>query len=266
MPRRIVKSRAVILRVRRLGDTSKLLTLYTEEFGRLKATAKGARNPKSKFAGLLEGTNLVQAVCYVRDERELQTLSDCDLERAFGGVRRDLTRLALASAACELVERLSAELETNKRLFACLEGVLNGLEEIETERAEALFWYFQLRAAEALGYRPELGRCALCAEGLGPESRRSSWFSAAAGGALCPSCGPLSGTRVSAASLKLLAGLQGLRTYSREAMPRSPAGRAEIVGLLRAFLEYHGGQGRLKALDFLESVRPSAAPGSLDPV
>jgi len=205
----------------------------------------------------------------VREERDLQTLSDCDLERAFGGLRRDLTRLALASAACELVERLSAELETNKRLFACLEGVLNGLEEIEAERAEALFWYFQLRAAEALGYRPELRHCALCSKELGThhaKPRPSAWFSAAAGGALCPSCGPLSGTRVAAASVGLLAGLQSLRTYTREAMPPSPAGRAEIAGLLRAFLEYHGGQGRLKALDFLESVRPMAVPGSLDPV
>jgi DNA repair protein RecO (recombination protein O) len=252
MPRQIVKSRAVVLRVRRLGDTSKLLTLYTEEHGKLKATAKGARKPKSKFAGLLEPTNLVHAVCYLREERDLQTLSDCDLERAFVGRRRDLRLLALGSAACELVERLTVDLETNKRLYACLEGVLKGLEEVEVEQAESLFWYFQLRAAEALGYRPELRRCSLCGKDLDP---KAAWFSAAAGGSLCPACGPVSGLRVAGGSLALLASLQGLRTYSREAMPANPAGRAEIVGLLRSFLEYHGGQGRLKSLDFLESVR-----------
>ena len=56
-------------------------------------------------------------------------------------------------------------------------------------------------------------------------------------------------------SLCLLAGLQGLRAYQREALPPAPPRRGELRSILRSFLEYHGGQhSHLKSLDFLESV------------
>lgn len=267
MPRQILKTRAVVLRSRNLGDTSKLVTLFTEEYGKMKAVAKGARKPKNPFAGALELTNEIQAVCYVRPERDLQTLSDCDLVRSFPALRRDLSRLALASAAGELVERLTVDLEPNPRLFACLAGILGGLQEVGPGQTEPLFWYFQLRLAAALGYRPELRLCATCGGEL--TAGAGAWFSPAAGGAQCERCGPQSGQRVAPASLRLLADLQALRTYARDAMPETPPGRAEIASMLRLFLAYHGGQGDLKSLEFLESIRRSAAPapahGSLDP-
>lgn len=130
MPSRIVKTRAVVLRARRLGETSKLLTLYTEDEGKLRATAKGARKPKSRFGGALEWMTEVQVVCYLRDERDLQTLSDGDALRAFPRLLGDLERLSLGSAACELIDRLTVERDPNRRLYRCLSGVLAGLEEV----------------------------------------------------------------------------------------------------------------------------------------
>jgi DNA repair protein RecO (recombination protein O) len=252
VPRLIVKTKAIVLRRRRLGETSKLVTLYTEEHGKLKVTAKGARQPRSRFGAALEPATEVQAVCYLRPDRELQTLSDCDVLRAFPALLADLERLSLGSAACELVERLTLENEPNRRLYRCLAGVLAGLAEVEPEQAEPLFWYFQLRVAEVLGYRPELRACASCRQPLS-----GAWlgFSPELGGGVCSACGGPTGLRVPAEQLRFLAGLQELQAYRREAIPRSPARRPEIRGLLRRFLEYHGGvQGRLRSLEFLESV------------
>jgi len=252
VPRTIIKTRAIVLRSRRLGETSKLVTLYTEEHGKIKATAKGARKPKSKFGGALELMTEVQAVCYLREEHDLQTLSDCDAVRAFPVLLKDLERLSFGSAACELIDRLTVERDPNRRLYRCLSGVLAGLEEVDNARVEPLFWYFQLRAAEALGYRPELQHCTSCRTPLEGEWL---WFSPALGGGLCPRCGPAAGIRVAGDSLCLLAGLQGLRAYQREALPPAPPRRGELRSILRSFLEYHGGQhSHLKSLDFLESV------------
>ena len=75
MPRTIVKTRGIVLRSRRMGETSRMATLYTEDFGKLTVTAKGARRIKSKFGSALELMAEVQAVCYIRDTRNLQTLS-----------------------------------------------------------------------------------------------------------------------------------------------------------------------------------------------
>ena len=252
MPRSIVKTRAVVLRSRRMGETSKLVTLYTEECGKLKLSARGARRPRSRFGGSLEPMTEVHAVCYVRDERDLQTLSECDVLRSRDRLAGDLERLSFGSAACELVDRLTVEGEPNRRLYRCLTGVLEALGGEELEQSEPVFWYYQLRVAEALGYRPELSRCLSCRRDLeGPWL----WFSTALGGGLCPSCGEGRGIRVSGEALRFLGFLQGLKSYRREAMASPPDRRGEIRAMLRGFLEYYGGsRGKLKALEFLESV------------
>lgn len=252
MPRRIVKTRAVVLRSRRMGETSRLVTLYTEECGKLKATAKGARKPKSKFGAALDLMCEVQAVCYVRDERDLQTLSDCDVLRDHPRLAGDLERLCFGSAACELVDQLTIEGEPNGRLYQCLVGLLGALDEVAPEQVEPVFWYYQLRVSAALGYRPELTQCVSCRREL---EGAWLWFSAAQGGGLCPACGQGHGVRMAGQSLRFLADLQGLRAYSKEAIRPAPERRGEIRAALRGFLEYHGGErGHLRALDFLEAL------------
>ncbi|MFH1571919.1 MAG: DNA repair protein RecO [Gemmatimonadota bacterium] len=267
MGRIIAKTLGVVLRARRMGETSKLVTLYTADFGKLKVTAKGARRPKSPFGGALEPLVEAQVVCYLRDDRELHTLSDADVVRSFPALLADLERLSYASAACEMVERLTIEHEPNARLYRCLTGVLEGMEEVAGGQVEALFWYFQLRAAEALGYRPELGQCLGCGASLA----EVPWvrFDPAMGGGRCPACsrpgsgedGGAGARRLPGDSAAFLARLQAVRAYGRDALPAPPARRGEIRGLLRAFLEYHAGQGgRLRALDFLESVGKGQTP------
>ncbi len=280
MGRQIVKTLAVVIRTRRMGETSKLVTLYSEEFGKLKVTAKGARRPKSKFGAALEVMTEVQAVCYLREDRELQILSECDVLQSFPALLRDFRRLSFASAACESVDRITIEQEPNQRLYRCLTGVLPALEEVEPEQIESLFWYFQLRLAEALGYRPELSGCVSCNAAL--SGCEAPYFSAGLGGGLCSDChraeavpeddGYLAGAaiggdthesararysrsgghRVAGDSLGFLARLQNIRTYRKEAIPPEPPGCGEIRAMLGGFLEYHGGAGcRLKALEFL---------------
>ena len=239
-----------------MGETSKLVALYTEDCGKLKVTAKGARKPRSKYGAALELMSEIQAVCYVRDERELQILSEGHVLRSFPGLVGHLERLAFGSAACELVDRLTIEHEPNRRLYGYLSGALGALEEVDAEQLESLFWYYQLRVAEALGYRPELGRCVSCRTAL---QGTSLWFSPALGGGLCDRCDRVGASRVSGASLRHLAALQNLQAYSREAIPAVPPQRAEIRDMLRTFMAHHaGGRLTLKSLEFLTAVAKKA--------
>lgn len=273
MARVLVKTDAIVLRSQRMGETSKLVSLFTEHHGKLKVTAKGARRPKSKFAGALEVTWQVHIACPVRDDRDLHTLSDAETLRPRPALLTDLTRLSYGAAACEMVDRLSLDHEPNRRLYLCLLGVLAGIEEVAPAQLEALFWYYQLRVAEALGYRPELNHCSNCGAQLPAEA---TWFSPAMGGCVCRDCGRqaaeeleqdrgpqyLRARRIHADSLQLLAHLQGLRSYAREAIPEAPWDRRpEVRALLRSFLEYHGGtNGRLRSLEFLDAMGP--VPGA----
>ncbi len=256
MPRVIVKAKAVVLRSRRMGETSKLMTFYTEEYGKLKSVARGARKPKSKFGASTELLSEVHIVCYLRENRDLQTLSECDVVQTFPNLTADLQRLGFASAGCELIERLTIDGESNPRLYQCLIGLLRGLDEVDLPQAESLFWYFQLRLATVLGYHPQLNSCVSCSQPLQGERLG---FSPALGGALCAACGRREGQYANAHSLYFLTQLQNLPTYSKEAIPPAPVRPGEIRAMLRTFLEYHGGaSGQLKSLDFLEAVEKKA--------
>lgn len=247
-----MKTRAIVLRTMRMGETSRLVTFYSMDYGKLKATAKGARKPKSKFGAALDLMTEVQAVCYVKETRDLQTLSECTLLKPAPELSHSLERLSFGSAACELIDRLTIEGEPNQRLYQCLAGVLHGLAEVEPEQIESLFWYYQLRAVEALGYRPELRQCVSCQSEL---SGPWLWFSAASGGGLCTACSQGNGVRMTDQSLIFLADLQDLKTYSINALPPAPPRRGEIRAALRGFLEYYGEEhGRLRSLDFFDSL------------
>ncbi len=251
MPRQIIETRAVVLRSWRMGETSKLVSLFTHDRGKVKVVAKGARKVKSKYGPALDSFNEVQAVIYFRDDRELQTLSDCDVLHSGHGLAGTLQRLTYASAACELVDRLTIEQEANRPLYGYLIGVLKALGEIDADQGECLFWYFQLRLAEALGYQPEFSDC------IGCRAARDDvelWGSAALGGGLCPRCGAGRGNRVSGGSVAFVRRLQEMTAYSRETLPSTPQPPFEIRNMLRGFLEYHAGeQGRLRSLEFLEA-------------
>jgi DNA repair protein RecO (recombination protein O) len=49
-PPRVYKTAAVVLRHRKLGEADKILTLFTPNYGKLDAVAKGVRRPTSKLA------------------------------------------------------------------------------------------------------------------------------------------------------------------------------------------------------------------------
>lgn len=52
-----LKTKCIILGKKNYGETDKLVFLYSEEFGKIKAIAKGARKITSKFTGHLETLN-----------------------------------------------------------------------------------------------------------------------------------------------------------------------------------------------------------------
>ena len=261
MPRHIIKTKAIVLRSWRMGETSKRVAFYTEEQGKLTAIAKGARKPKSKYGGCLELMNEVDAVVYLRPDRDLQTLSDCDLDRSFPKLVGDVERLSFGSAACELVDRLTIDCEPNKHLYRCLSGVLAALEEVSTAQTEPVFWYFQLRVCQALGYRPEMLYCVSCGAEPIDHDRR---FSTAMGGVVCGTCsttGDQQSMRISQESVNFLAHLQGLRTYHREAIPEAPGNPREPRMILSGFLEFHAERrGSLKSLEFLRELSGDGSP------
>ncbi len=244
-----VKSRAVVLRTYRLGETSSVVVCYTSRYGKVRLVAKGVRKGGGRFGAALEPLMVSGVVFYLRPPRVLSLVSQADVEREYPSLRRDVVRRAYAGAVAELVDLLVPDQEPDRALFDLIEASLSDIAESDPGQLEPLLWRFELELARTLGYAPELSRCVVCG-GAAPEG---SAFSAELGGAVCVRCAAERGL----SDRGVLAVLRAISGGGALESARVPTGIRDDVGrALLELLERHSGRGlALRSISFLSQVR-----------
>lgn len=174
----LYRDRGVVLRTIRLGEADRIVTLVTEEHGKVRAVAKGVRRTTSKFGGRLEPLSHVAALFW--HGRELDIVTQADVVDTFGRVRDDLGRLSKAYTLLEVADSVAQERHPNPRLYGMVVGALRVLDEGD---APLLVPAFVLKVLAAEGAAPELQVCVTCGEGGDLVA-----FDALEGGALCRTC------------------------------------------------------------------------------
>ncbi len=158
---KIVKSKAFVLNKLDFGDSSKIVNLYSKEFGRVAGIIKGARSPKSKIGKVVDVLNLVEIIFYKKNGRELQIITQADLVSNFTHIKSDLEKLKYASSIMELVLKLTVEDDPHERLFNGMEKILKRLDSEQTEPM-LLFIMFYKFFLEEIGYGIEVENCSEC--------------------------------------------------------------------------------------------------------
>ncbi len=254
----ICRTEGLVLRGYRMSESSKVAVIYTRESGKLRLVARGARRPRSKFGASLEPMTWGTYVFYRRENRDLQTLSEGDILYPFGGIKQAYRRMAHACVVCDLLNHMTVDEDRNPLLYSVTLDTLRWMETIEEWAIEIPLWYFQLKAASALGYRPHLSGCVRCGQRLSGVRVRFSPFE---GGALCNGCDTSSGMAMDRFTVGFLEQLQTGRPDRIEIGGVSGCDRAEARSALRMFLSYHiESRHRVKSLDFLD--RMLAAEGT----
>lgn len=157
----IIKTEAVVLSKINYGDTSSIVTFYTESDGKLSAIVKGGRSSKSKVGKVVDPVNHLQIIVYKKDTREVQILSSADIITHFSKIKEDLESTKFAFAIIELIKNLTLENEANKRLFKGIIRILNLLEE-KSEPPSILFGRFFIFFLSELGYDLSIDKCGIC--------------------------------------------------------------------------------------------------------
>ncbi|MEY2669575.1 MAG: hypothetical protein RJA59_2213 [Pseudomonadota bacterium] len=244
---RTVKLRAVVLRTVDYGERDRVVTLLSRERGKLSAFARGARSSRRRFGGALEPFTLLSVEVGERGG-DLGVLEDASVERGFGALRADFTRIACASYAVELARELVRDAEPHEELFDALVAYLASLDD-----GPARPWdlrRFELDALRAAGLQPALVECARCGR---PAGEGPAPFDPLQGGVLCPGCASTAGAGARAASADVLLVLR--RLQRGEAVEAGAADGAQARGILGACIEIHLGK-RLQSRRFLDEVGP----------
>jgi DNA repair protein RecO (recombination protein O) len=274
----VITTECVILQAFRYGDTSKIVRLLTASHGLRSAIAKGASRPRSKFGAVLEPFATGTATLYLRDGRELQTLTAFELARGHHRLGSDLLRFGGASLIAELVLRTGNE-EPQPQLFEQVQNTFVRIQDCEATNLESVILAGAWSLVTLLGFAPELDTCLDCGRLI--EAAEEVRFDPAAGSVRCTRCSAgargsgraASGRLRSAAeSQPRRAGTSGKRlpSHARSALSRLASGESVKLErtsghwrLLTLFLDHHVLEGApLKSLAFLAEAldaRPCAS-------
>ena len=135
-------TRAIVAKTMKLSNSSKLVSLITEQYGLVKAVAKGARRPKSVFGAALEPVTLITCMIYWRENRDLQNLSAADLIDPYEELKTDLDTLSVASAMVEIALSQTALEDPGANTFRLSVEGLNELRSVGPPHAEKVLWRF----------------------------------------------------------------------------------------------------------------------------
>lgn len=153
----VVRTEAIVLKSVPFRETSRLVTLYTLELGKLTTVARGAQSRKNLFGSTLQVLSHVQAVIYTRPTRSIQVLTNCSHIMVLPGISRDLKRLAIGQRICELVLALTEEGVDSPECFHLITRTLGALGDPAID-AVLVQLYFQLHLTAALGFGPSFTR------------------------------------------------------------------------------------------------------------
>jgi len=131
---------AILLRKRKFSDTSLIVSWCTESLGCIQTIAKGARRPKTPFAGKLDLFYEAEISIVPSRKSTLHTLAEVVLKNTFAGIRQSYLRTQTAAYFVELIELCTERDHHEPELFSLLRRAFTFLDKNEsTPRAVAHF-------------------------------------------------------------------------------------------------------------------------------
>jgi DNA repair protein RecO (recombination protein O) len=250
---RTFRTEAIVLRRIDFGEADRLLTLFSREYGKITAVAKGARKPQTRKTGHVELFMRTQFL--LAKGREMAIVTQAELVEAYPALRTDLVRTTYASYLVELLDRFTADEDPHIGKYNLLSDALGWLATSENWLLAARV--YELRLLAMAGFQPQLFHCVACQETI---AERDQFLSAELGGLLCPGCRPADrrAKPISAAAVKLLRYLQTRNWETAQALQLRRPLHTELEAVMQYYLTYIL-ERNLKSADFLHRLRREAA-------
>lgn len=174
------KTSGIVLKGQNYGEAGKILTVFTERFGKVKVLAKGIRKIKSHLAGSLEPFMLLDM--QLHEGKTFYIVTSAQIERDFPNIHNDIRKTAQAFFLGELVDKF---LQEEQKLTDVFMLFVSSLESLENSDRLIFIRAFELKLVEALGFQPELYNCVHCKQKISPEN---NFWDAVEGGVICENC------------------------------------------------------------------------------
>ncbi len=245
------KTQAFVLRFINYGESDRIVTFFTSEFGKLRGIAKGARRSRKRFSNAIEPFSHSSLLFSRKRESGLALIENCDIINHYPAIRTDLRKTMAASYLIDLTDHFTIESKKSSGIFQLLDDFLALLE--RGNGPEETVRFFELRLLMLSGYEPTLEKCFICNRSL--DEIPAAFFDAKRGGIRCSLCGRdnQGGIPVSTGTLKTLLMGKQIETNRIHRLVLSGNALRESREILRHFIHHILGK-EPKSLQVLDEI------------
>lgn len=236
----------IVVRTVDYGENHKIITLITNNSGKVGVLVRGARKVRSKHASLAQPFTYGE-YSFVRSSG-LGTLQHGELIQSNHLLRTDLDLTAHASYIAEFIDRAIQDDEIGNTHFEQLKACYNGLS--QGKDVTVLTSIFEMKMLIMSGYSPVVEECIHCGNHVGPFK-----CSGYAGGILCSRCSgnDASLPQISETALKLLRLFKVIDLRQVGNITISKETKQEVSALIRMLVDCQLGI-RFKTRSFLDNL------------
>lgn len=114
----LIKTRAIVLHHVKYGESSLVVTLYTEKYGRMTCMVSGIRSKKNHLSlTFFQPVTLLEAEIYYKSNREVHRLKELSCPFHFTSIPFSITKSTISLFLAEILWHTLREEEANAELF-----------------------------------------------------------------------------------------------------------------------------------------------------
>lgn len=149
------KTKGIVLHHIKYSETSVIVTVYTEVFGRQSYIINGVRGKKSKIkANILQPLFLLDMEVYHKPKRELQRVKELQTDFIFSSLPYDIRKSTIALFIAEILYKTIQEQEANPELFNYLYNSIQVFD-LKENGISVYHLYFLVHLSKYLGFFPD---------------------------------------------------------------------------------------------------------------
>ncbi len=177
-----VRARGVIVKQTDYGEGHRMLSIFTEEHGIVKAAGYGAKKSKSKTAAASQFLCYGNFTFFKDSNKDIMTVNSIDTIDGFYPISEDIKKLSLCVYLADITYALLGMNNPDVRIMRLFLNSVYALA-YRNESLSKVKTVYELRLMSLCGYRPEIHSCVSCGSG------EVYAFDLLKGGTVCRSCG-----------------------------------------------------------------------------
>ena len=168
----------IIINSRNYSETSKILDIFTKEYGIIGVLAKGCRSLKSNLRSVSDKLTYAKFTIYYKKDK-LSLLSEASIISNFSNIKKDIEKISYASFLLDLTNQVYKQ-NNDSTLYDLLISALIKIN--DNFNPLAITNIVELKYLDYLGVMPQLMGCAICGR------KNVITLSSDKGGFLCSNC------------------------------------------------------------------------------